>query len=147
MAKVMIGEGFQIEVPDLILRWDMSESELLKALPSSCRELNPDLRLMDCECLGGLLCTLAIHSSSRGSSGLTKIEVRLRTVDDLHSAFEMLQSHLESSFGPPDTSTPGYQGLSDFTWKRGPVRIMHGMVDTSRDVEHLVQISRPNTNP
>jgi hypothetical protein len=143
---VTLLEGFQIEVPDLFLRWDMTESQLLDILPVAHSKLTSALYLLDCVCLSGLECKIAIHFSGWNGGQLGKLELLPREVEDFHSVFNQMQEHLESAFGPADTTEVGYLGLSDFTWKVGGVRITHLVVDTSRDIEQMVTISRPQAS-
>ena len=125
----------------------MSESELLDILRATHNKLASGVYLLDCVCLNGMKCRIAIHFSGSNGDRLGKLELFPTEIEDFHSGFDQMQAHLESVFGPPDMAEVGYHGFSNFAWTVDEVRVTHLVVDALHDIEQMVTIARPQRNP
>jgi hypothetical protein len=138
---VDLAHGFQIEEPAVFVPWGVSEPELLALLPSKPRHVTDGYYVIECTSLAGLRHMLGFHFQPRTNGKLVELEFFRRAYPDLRASFDDFESHLEATFGPPDTSVPGDQGLPNYTWRRGAASVRHLVFDRFGPEEH-VRIAR-----
>lgn len=133
-----ITKGFQIEQPQIFVPWGIARADLESLLRGSDLERTDDggLRLSRCKALGGLDLRLrftfdrftgALRRISP-TLGVTRFRVRhsrdkIRFIP-LEVLFDEIQAHLEATFGPSSTTSPG-EGFTNYTWLFPGVRIEH----------------------
>ena len=136
-----LSQGFQIEDPEVFVPWNVTMDELLEILPIRPRHVATTCGI-DCMSLSGLKSTLWFHL-------LPVEDGRLREFSFIRSghereSFDMIQTHLEATFGPPTSTSTGLRGYPEFKWTVGPARVSHYVVDGLQGPEHHTRITRPS---
>ena len=136
-----LARGYQIEDPSAFVPWGVAEPELLGLFPSQLRHVTDGYYTMQCKSLTGLTHMLGFHFNPRIDGKLVELEFFRRAYPDLTASFNEFQRHLELTFGAPDQSVPGDEGMLNYTWLLGPTRIRHFVFDRFGPEEH-VRIAR-----
>jgi len=136
-----LARGFEIESPSAFVPWGIDERELLDLLPAELRHVTDGYYTMRCTSLTGLEHMLGFHFDPRIDGRLVELEFFRRAYPDLAASFDEFQRHLELTFGPPDESLPGDEGMLSYRWLRGPAQIRHFVFDRFGPEEH-VRIAR-----
>lgn len=129
--------GFQIEEPAVFVPWGISEPELLALLPSKPGHVTNGYYVIECTSLTDVRHMLGFHFEPRTNGKLAELEFFRRAYPDLRASFDDFQHHLEATFGPPDASVPGDEGLPNYTWQLGPANIRHFVFDRFGPEEHV----------
>ena len=133
-----IAEGFQIEVPNVFVRWGIIETELRTLLePYGLRRITRGYFVLTCESLGGTAHELGFHFSPRSNSILAELEFFRRSYENQKASFDEFQKHFERFFGQPTKSIMGTEGFPSHTWELQGVRIVHYVYDRFGLEEHM----------
>jgi hypothetical protein len=138
---VDLSEGFQIEDPEILVRWGITESELLALLPTEPRHVTVGYYVSDCISLSGLGHRLGFHFRPQEDGQLRELEFFRYSYPDQAASFEEFQEHLVATFGPPQRESPGDQGLPNYGWTIGTATIQHYVFVRFGPEEH-VRITR-----
>jgi hypothetical protein len=133
-----IAKGFQIEQPRIFVPWGITKAGFESLFRGSDLErgTNGVPYLGRCKALCGLDLRLSFRFDPL-SGALCRIRPTLRTTwfrvrhsrDKIRSIplevqFDEIQAHLEATFGPSSTASPG-EGFTNYTWLFPGVRIEH----------------------
>lgn len=130
--------GFQIEEPNVLVRWGISEKELVELLGThGLRPITGGYYTISCSSLGGLRHELGFHFTPRAHGRLTELEFFRRTAKELQSSFAEFQHYFEKNFGPPAQSADGLENFPSHKWLMGPVEIVHYVIDRFGPEEHM----------
>ena len=133
-----IAEGFQIEVPNVFVRWGVSETELQTLLEFyGLRCVARGYFVLSCKSLGGMAHELGFHFSPRSNGILTELEFFRRSYENQKASFEEFQKHFERFFGQPTKSTIGTEEFPSHAWELQDVRIVHYVFDRFGLEEHM----------
>lgn len=133
-----IGDGFQIELPQVFVPWGISESRLERLLKDyGLKKVTHGYYTISCTSLGGLRHELGFHFTPRHNGALTELEFYRNTVKDLNKSFDEFQRTFENSFGWPTTEQRGACGFPTFTWALDTVQIVHYVFDRFGPEEHM----------
>ena len=130
-------EGYQIEDPQVLVPWGITEDRLLKLLPVKPCEVTGGYYTLDCVSLSGLRHVLGFHFAPRQGGRLSEFEIFRRSYADMRASYDEFQRHLVATFGEPTTQTPGDEGLPNCTWKLGAAGIQHYVFDRFGPEEHV----------
>ncbi len=135
-----ITKGFQIEEPNIFIRWGIPESELLKEIAiANPKKITDGYFAIECTSLGGLNHMLGFHFEPKVCGQLIELEFfrkRQPNLPDISVSFQEFQQHLESAFGSPATKRKN--GAYDvFGWVFGNITITHLIQDRFEPEEHV----------
>lgn len=104
-----IGKGFQLEEPQVFVRWGISQNEIESLFEGSGlrrAESGFYFYLTRCISLGGLSHGIGFKF---GRTTRKLYEVGLNDVRgvSIEESYPLLQRHLEATFGPPTRTSPG----------------------------------------
>jgi hypothetical protein len=127
---------FEIEDPDVVVRWTMSEEQLLQALPSQPHWVTSGYYTLDCTSLNGLQCVLGFHF---WDGRLGELEFFRRDYSDLQASYDDFQRHLEATFGPPTDRDDGSYSktMPHYVWEFDGAEVRHGVLDRFGPEEHV----------
>jgi hypothetical protein len=128
--------GFTIEDPAVVVPWRIGEGELRSLLPSA-REVAPGYLVADVVSLGGLRHSLGFHFEPRIDGRLTEFELFRLPADDVAKSFWLFDRHLRDTFGPPNFSRPGDEGLPTDRWVSVGAELTHFVFDRFGPEEHV----------
>ncbi|HEX8843263.1 MAG TPA: hypothetical protein VF791_01265 [Pyrinomonadaceae bacterium] len=133
-----IDEGFQIEVPEVFVRWGISEADLRGLLDAyGLRHVTHGYYTLSCVSLGGMSHELGFHFFPRHNGILRELEFFRRSYDNLKASFDEFQSHFEAFFGEPTREQMGSEGFPSYTWEWKDVRIIHYVIERFGLEEHM----------
>ena len=106
-----LSTGFQIEQPSVFIPWGTPETQFQDTFNVlGARRVADGYFTAHCVSLGGLPHELGFHFHPRGGGNLTELEFFRNSYSDLSESYQEFQRHLEMTFGPPTTTTPGSEG-------------------------------------
>lgn len=125
-----ITEGFQIDEPNALIKWGITESELKSILSRSLKKVTDGYYTIRCKSMGGLEHYLGFHFFPRNNGTLSELEIFSGPKGDLENTYLEYRKHLISTFGNADVSKPGGKTYEKFEhdwqeWHRGGVTISH----------------------
>jgi hypothetical protein len=136
--EINLCEGFRIEEPSLLVPWKIRESRLKQLFHDhSLRHVTAGYYTTSCTSLGGLAHELGFHFHPRGGGVLIELEFFRRAYPDLSASYLEFQQHLEFTFGPPTTTSPGTEGLPSHSWSVPCASIRHFVFDRFGPEEHV----------
>jgi hypothetical protein len=122
-----LSTGFQIELPNVFVRWDIPEKQLqqqFEGLP--LRRVTDGYFTTQCTSLGGLTHQLGFHFRPRNNGTLVELEFFSgNTCPDPAASYQAFQRHLEGAFGQPTVTVPGSEGYLSHTWRFPGVDVVH----------------------
>jgi len=139
---VNLSEGYQIEDPQVLVPWGITEGQLLKLLPVKPREVTDGYYWLNCVSLSGLGHVLGFHFAPRQDGRLSEFEVFRRSYGDMVASYDEFQHHLVATFGEPTQQTPGDEGLPNCTWQLGTAQTQHSVFNRFRPEEHVRLVRR-----
>ena len=124
-----IAKGFQLETPQVFVRWDITQDELESLFEGSGLERGRHrfyFGLANCISLGGLSCSIGFTPFDRVGGKLYQIRFGPAGAS-IEESYPRLQQHLEATFGQPTRTSPGREmdGCPDHTWSFPGVQIDH----------------------
>jgi hypothetical protein len=127
--RASIGNGFQVEKPDVFLAWGTPIPQLLERLAGHVVEQAAGGLLMaNCEVLNGLQCRMWIHPEPPyyAAEGTAMTRLSFWCPGDVEASFRTIQKHLEMTFGGPTETIPGADGCpGEYKWLLDGVIIGH----------------------
>jgi hypothetical protein len=128
-----IVSGFQLEQPQVLVRWSISEKQLQDLFRiGQLRRVTNGYYVTRCTSLGGLLHDLGFHFTPSVNGTLAEFELFGNEV-----SYEEFQSHLEGTFGPPTDTSPGTEGVPSHVWRIKDVQIAHRVQEHFGPAEYL----------
>jgi hypothetical protein len=123
-----IARGFQLEQPQVFVRWGITQDELESLFEGSClirSERGFYSYLTNCISLGGLSHSIGFRFG-RTSRKLYEIGLNGAGVS-IEESYPLLQQHLEATFGPPSSTSPGSEMAEcpHHTWLLPGAQIEH----------------------
>ena len=133
-----LAEGFQIEQPALLVPWKIREDELQRLFSGHplCH-VTAGYFTTSCVSLTGLTHELGFHFHPRGGGVLVELEFFRRAYPDMIASYQEFQRHLEATFGPPTSTSPGSEGLPSHSWSVSGASIRHLVFDRFGPEEHV----------
>ncbi len=142
MESMDISKGFQIESPNILVPWGITQRRLRQLFADyPIRRVGEGYYVTSCVSLNGLSHELGFHFTPRFPWTL-HIRGRLEWLEffrrhdntkvymnDLRESFETFQKHLELTFGPPSKSSPGSEGFPIHEWCLGSVEVGHSIYE------------------
>jgi hypothetical protein len=132
-----ITSGFQLEQPQVLVRWGISEKQLQELFQGSELHGTNGFFFIHCTSLGGLSHNLNFRFSPRNGA-LYAFELSGNGGGSLEASYRKFQNHLETSFGPPTETSPGeLEGFPSQTWRIKDVQIIHAIQEHFGPAESL----------
>jgi hypothetical protein len=132
-----ISIGFQIEAPDVLVPWNISEKELNVLLGShELRKVTNGYYVLPCKSLGGLSHHLGFHFTPRDDGRVCEFEL-FRPEVPIEISYRDFQDHLELCFGPSLSTSSGTEGYPSHLWKIQDVQISHTVQEHFGPAEYL----------
>jgi hypothetical protein len=134
--------GYQIEDPDVFVRWGITEVQLQALLPAAVH-VTTGYFAIDCISLSGLSHALGFHFYPSRNGVLYELRLFRRSSSrvDLAESFHEFQEHLEATLGPPMRRSAAVEGFARYGWQFGDVSVRHLVFD--REIpEERVRITR-----
>lgn len=139
-GSVQLRSGYEVEDPAVTIPWGMLPRQAADLLSPHTRRVNDNYLTLECTSMGGLRHSLGLHFRQEG---LRELEIFRRSYpQDLRPSYDEFQGHLEMTFGPPASSTPGTEGFPNHVWQVDGCYIRHLIYDRFGPEEH-VRIYRP----
>ena len=133
-----ISKGFQIEEPNVFVRWDTPERQFQQRFAGmQVRRVTDGYFTSHCISLGGLSHELGFHFNPRNNGKLAEFEFFRSSYPDLAASYQEFQRHLEHTFGPSTLTVPGSEGYPSHTWNRPGVEIVHFVQERFGPEEHI----------
>jgi len=122
--------GFQIEEPNVFVRWGIPDSELKGLLKKSLKKIGDGYFTIKCRSMGGLEHYLGFHFYPRNDGILTELEIFFAPNSDLEQTYIESRKHLNSTFGNASVNKMGSGIYEKFEhdwqeWHMGNVIISH----------------------
>jgi hypothetical protein len=118
--------GFQLEQPQVLVRWGISEDQLQIIFTGmNLRRVTNGYFVTPCKSLGGLSHMLGFHFTPRIDGTLVEFEFFGTEHPDLKTSYQAFQHHLETTFGPPTVTSGGTEGFDSHVWLFPGAKVMH----------------------
>jgi hypothetical protein len=132
-----ISSGFQVEEPNALVPWNITEKELNTLFEShGLRRITSGYYTLRCKSLDGLSHHLGFHFTPRDNGVLSEFELFQADVS-IETSYHDFQHHLEACFGPPIFTSPGTGGFSSHLWQIQDVQIAHTVQEHFGPAEYL----------
>jgi hypothetical protein len=133
-----IVSGFQLEQPQVLVRWGISEAQLQELFKNlQLRRVTNGYYVTRCTSLGGLSHDLGFHFTPSVNGTLTEFELFQTAHGGIEISYPEFQNHLEGTFGPPTATSPGTEGFPSHVWRINDVQIAHTVQEHFGPAEYL----------
>ncbi len=130
--------GFQLEQPQVLVPWSISEKELQDLfLGRELRRVTDGYFVTRCTSLCGLLHSVGFHFAPRINGTLVEFELFGNGQAYPEASYREFQIHLETTFGPPTLTSPGTEGFPSNMWRIKDVQISHVVQEHFGPAEYL----------
>lgn len=130
--------GFQLELPQLLVPWDISERQLQDLFTGmDLRRVTDGYFVGSCKTLGGLSHKLGFHFAPRTNGTLAEFEFFDNGHPDLKSSYQAFQPHLEITFGTPTLTSAGTEGFDSHVWLLPGGKVSHSVQEHFGPAEYV----------
>lgn len=133
-----ITSGFQLEQPQVLVCWGISENQLQELFRGQqLRRVTDGYFVTSCTSLCGLSHKVGFHFAPGISGSLAEFELFENGFEYPEASYREFQNHLETSFGPPTDTSPGSEGFPSHIWRFNDVQIIHRVQEHFGPTEYL----------
>ena len=122
-------QGFTLEEPKTIIKWGISENDLINLYPNKIEKHNGVYYTTGCTSLMGLKHNLSIHFQPQNNGRLAEFRFTPDTEMSFESSYNIFQKHFELVFGEPTKSRIDSTGFKYHEWKISDILIWHCIID------------------
>jgi hypothetical protein len=139
-----VASGFQLEQPQMLVRWGISEEQLQRLFPESeLHRVTDGYFVSRCTSLCGLTHKVGFHFAPRLNGSLVEFELFGNGYAYPEASYQEFQSHLVTTFGAPTVTSQGTEGFPSHMWRIKNVQIIHEVREHFGPAEY-VRITKIN---
>lgn len=139
-----VASGFQLEQPQMIVRWGVSEQQLKRSFSGSdFYRVTDGYFVSRRTSLCGLTLKVGFHFAPRLDGSLVEFELFENGYAYPDASYQEFQRLLEMTFGAPTLTSPGTEGFPSHIWRINDFQIIHEVREHSGPAEY-VRITRIN---
>ncbi len=135
-----LSQGFQLEKPNILIPWEITEKAARHLLAPYAPEQLPDGNFsIPCVSMGGLEHKLGLQFDRDGTGRLSKLHIGVERTMGFAGVFWHVQRHMEAAFGRPtdiEQPDPRVYNLPSSRWDQRHVRIEHRVMERFGPKEH-----------
>jgi hypothetical protein len=130
--------GFQLEKPQVLVGWGISEEQLQELFRGSeLRRVKDGYFFIRCTALCGLSHNVGFRFIPRINGSLVAFELAGNGCGSLEDSYREFQNHLETTFGRPTDTSLGAEGFPTNIWHIEDIQIIHAVQEHFGPAEQL----------